>query len=99
MQVRPSGHVPLHAGKVPPQAPTVVEVELEVEVEVVDVDSVDDVLVLVEEVVVTDSVVDVVEVTTWPQTPSPSAGAYSQASQRSLATNAAPPAISTDDTS
>ena len=96
----------MHAGKVPPQAPTVVEVELEVEVEVllvveeeldvelevVDVDSVGDVLVLVEEVVVTDSVVDVVEVTTWPQTPSPSAGAYSQASQRSLATSAAPPA-------
>jgi hypothetical protein len=59
VQVRPSGHVPLHAGKVPPQAPTVVEVELEVVV----VDSVDDVLLLVEEVEVTDSVVVVVEVT------------------------------------
>ena len=94
----------MHAGKVPPQAPTVVEVELEVEVEVllvveeeldvelevVDVDSVGDVLVLVEEVEVADSVVVVVEVTTWPQAPSPSGGAYSQASQRSLPTSAAP---------
>ena len=60
---------------------------------VVDVTgSVDDVLVLVEVVDVTDSVVDVVEVTTWPQAASPTGGAYSQASQRSLATNAAPPA-------
>src|SRR5438552_18664247 len=60
--------------------------------EVVYVESVGDDLLQVEEVEVTDSVFDVVEVTTWPQAASSTGGAYSQASQRSLATNVAPPA-------
>src|SRR5216110_3151736 len=61
---------------------------VEVEVAVVDV-----VLTPVFDVVEVElEVVEEVEVTTCPQAASPTGGAYSQASQRSLATNVAPPA-------